>query len=98
MPPQSAPLPSLQSLRRTFPPVLILPSTSTGNNKPKSMHKTRRTWETNTQRIDQPIRILDVQGKDKWGRSVLRGVKMRMRDMRSFEKAGGIEGAIVRLG
>ena len=95
--PSIAPRPSLLSLRKTLPPILNLPSTSTGNNVPKSLHKTRRTWITNTHRIDQPVRVLECAHKDKYGRGVLRGVKMRARDVKSFDKAGGVEGALVSV-
>lgn len=95
--PTISPRPNLLSLRRTLPPILNLPPTSTGNNVPKSLHKTRRTWITNTHRIDQPVTVLaaDCAHKDKYGRGVLRGVKMRARDLKSFDKAGGVEGALV---
>lgn len=95
--PTIAPRPSLLSLRKTLPPILNLPSTSTGNNVPKSLHKTRRTWITNTHRIDQPVRVLECAHRDKYGRGVLRGIKMRARDVKSFDKAGGVEGALVGL-
>jgi ribosomal protein L28 len=95
--PSIAPRPSLLSLRKTLPPILNLPSTSTGNNVPKSLHKTRRTWITNTHRIDQPVRVLECAHRDKYGRGVLKGIKMRARDVKSFDKAGGVEGALVGL-
>ena len=93
--PARAPRPSILSLRKTLPPILNLPPTSTGNNVPKSLHKTRRTWLTNTHRIDQPLVLLSSAHKDKYGRHVLKGLKMRARDVRSFDKAGGVEGALV---
>ncbi|KAG7553524.1 hypothetical protein FFLO_03031 [Filobasidium floriforme] len=93
--PSIAPRPSLLSLRKTLPPILNLPSTSTGNNVPKSLHKTRRTWITNTHRIDQPVRVLECAHRDKYGRGVLKGIKMRARDVKSFDKAGGVEGALL---
>lgn len=95
--PSIAPRPSLLSLRKTLPPIFNLPSTSTGNNVPKSLHKTRRTWITNTHRIDQPVRVLECAHTDKYGRGVLKGIKMRARDVKSFDKAGGVEGALVGL-
>jgi large subunit ribosomal protein L28 len=86
---------NIQSLRKTFPAILDLPSVTTGNNVPKSYHKTRRTWHPNVQRIDQPLRVLDTANKTRQGGSVLKGVKMTMRHLRTFEKSGGVEGTLV---
>ncbi|KAJ9124286.1 hypothetical protein QFC22_001086 [Naganishia vaughanmartiniae] len=86
---------NIQSLRKTFPAILDLPSVTTGNNVPKSYHKTRRTWHPNVHRIDQPLRILDTTNKTRQRGSVLKGVKMTMRHLRTFEKSGGVEGALL---
>lgn len=86
---------NIQSLRKSFPAILDMPSVTTGNNVPKSYHKTRRTWHPNVQRIDQPLRVLDTANKTRQGGSVLKGVKMTMRHLRTFEKSGGVEGTLV---
>ncbi|KAJ9106291.1 hypothetical protein QFC21_001436 [Naganishia friedmannii] len=86
---------NIQSLRKTFPAILDLPSVTTGNNVPKSYHKTRRTWHPNVHRIDQPLRVLDTANKTRQGGSVLKGVKMTMRHLRTFEKSGGVEGTLL---
>ena len=39
-------------LRPSNPAILPIPSRTTGNNVPKSLHKTRRTWRPNTSRVD----------------------------------------------
>lgn len=44
--------------RPTNPSILPIPSTKTGNNVPKSLHKTRRTWRANTTRFDLPSPVL----------------------------------------
>jgi large subunit ribosomal protein L28 len=86
---------NIQSLRKTFPAILDLPSVSTGNNIPKSYHKTRRTWHPNVHRVDQPLRVLETANKTRQGGSVLKGVKMSMRHLRTLEKSGGVEGTLV---
>jgi ribosomal protein L28 len=104
---------NLLSLRPSFPPILTLPSTSTGNNVPKSLHKTHRTWKPNVHRRDVDLRVVRTaragaapeegeQGKEgKEGKEgngfVLKGVKMDMRSLRTFKKAGGVEGCLVRF-
>ncbi|GHJ88406.1 hypothetical protein NliqN6_4808 [Naganishia liquefaciens] len=86
---------NIQSLRKTFPAILELPSVSTGNNVPKSYHKTRRTWHPNVHRVDQPLRLLETASKTRQGTSVLKGVKMSMRHLRTLEKSGGVEGTLL---
>jgi ribosomal protein L28 len=86
---------NIQSLRKTFPAILDLPSVSTGNNIPKSYHKTRRTWHPNVHRVDQPLRVLETTNRTRQGGSVLKGVKMTMRHLRTLEKSGGVEGTLV---
>lgn len=86
---------NIHSLRKTFPAILDLPSVSTGNNIPKSYHKTRRTWHPNVHRVDQPLRLLETTNKTRQGGSVLKGVKMSMRHLRTLEKSGGVEGTLV---
>lgn len=88
---------NIQSLRKTFPAILDLPSVSTGNNVPKSYHKTRRTWHPNVHRVDQPLRVLETANKTRQGGSVLKGVKMSMRHLRTLEKSGGVEGTLVSV-
>ncbi|KAJ9112436.1 hypothetical protein QFC20_002224 [Naganishia adeliensis] len=86
---------NIHSLRKTFPAILDLPSVSTGNNIPKSYHKTRRTWHPNVHRVDQPLRLLETTNKTRQGGSVLKGVKMSMRHLRTLEKSGGVEGTLL---
>jgi hypothetical protein len=42
-------------VRPSNPAILPIPSRSTGNNVPKSLHKTRRTWRPNTSRVDWTV-------------------------------------------
>ncbi len=89
---------SLLSPRTTFPPILRLPATQTGNNVPKSLHKTRRTWKANVHRLDQTVTLLDTYHKKAGSGGtigLLQGVKMRIKDLRSYRKAGGVEGCVV---
>jgi hypothetical protein len=41
--------------------------------------------------------VLESAHKDRFGRSVMKGVKMRIKDLRSFDKAGGVEGTLVSI-
>lgn len=106
----SRPLASLLS-RATNPAILPIPARSTGNNVPKSLHKTRRTWRPNVTRSDWAIDVLRSEGagvaessakgshRAGDGRGgVIRGVKMQMRRVRDVEKAGGVEGLLVSWG
>jgi len=94
---------NLLSLRPTFPPILTLPSKTTGNNVPKSLHKTRRTWKPNVHRLDVQMNVVETARKASAGTGVtkgeggfvLKGVKMDMRSLRSFKKAGGVEGCLL---
>lgn len=44
--------------RSTNPAILPIPLVTTGNNVPKSLHKTRRTWRPNVRRMDLPAPLL----------------------------------------
>ncbi|GFZ49464.1 hypothetical protein JCM24511_07584 [Saitozyma sp. JCM 24511] len=103
----SRPLASLLS-RATNPAILPIPARSTGNNVPKSLHKTRRTWRPNVTRSDWAIDVLRSEGagfaessakgshRAGDGRGgMIRGVKMQMRRVRDVEKAGGVEGLLL---
>jgi hypothetical protein len=104
----SRPLASLLS-RATNPAILPIPARSTGNNVPKSLHKTRRTWRPNVTRSDWAIDVLHSEGAASAAESsakgshragdglggMIRGVKMQMRRVRDVEKAGGVEGLLV---
>jgi large subunit ribosomal protein L28 len=93
--------------RGTNPAILPIPSRTTGNNVPKSLHKTRRTWQPNVGRFDLPISALASGSTLRspimtttTGRMVakspeIRGVKMQSRRIKDVEKAGGIEGVLV---
>ncbi|KAI9637354.1 uncharacterized protein MKK02DRAFT_43280 [Dioszegia hungarica] len=96
--------------RPTNPAILPIPPRTTGNNVPKSLHKTRRTWAPNTTRADWAVSIpaafkpdavqLAYGGESssapaKRGEHVLKGVKMQMRRRKDVEKAGGIEGLLL---
>lgn len=87
-------LPSLTSSRMTFPPILPIPAKSTGNNVPKSLHKTRRVWKANVSRFDLPLDA-ELLGRET-PRGMLKGVKMTMKGLKEVEKAGGVEGLLVR--
>jgi hypothetical protein len=106
----SRPLASLLS-RATNPAILPIPARSTGNNVPKSLHKTRRTWRPNVTRSDWAIDVLHSEGAASAAESsakgshragdglggMIRGVKMQMRRVRDVEKAGGVEGLLVSV-
>lgn len=102
----TAPLLRRVLTRPTYPAILPIPPRTTGNNVPKSLHKTRRTWQPNTTRTDwavslpsafRPETIYGYVGESsRSGRGeVLKGVKMQMRRRKDVEKAGGIEGLLV---
>ncbi|KAK4689498.1 large subunit ribosomal protein L28, partial [Tremellales sp. Uapishka_1] len=76
--------------RATNPAILPIPPRTTGNNVPKSLHKTRRTWLPNTVRYNLPTNVLgDGEGQ------VLSRVKMQSRRIKDVEKAGGVEGLLL---
>ena len=81
--------------RPTNPAILTISRRTTGNNVPKSLHKTRRTWKPNVTRMDWPLHLLAPAERSELAK--LRGVKMQIRDVRGVEKAGGVEGVLVSL-
>ncbi|OCF37859.1 hypothetical protein I317_03480 [Kwoniella heveanensis CBS 569] len=91
-------LPTLPLLaRRSNPSIIPIAPTRSGNNKPKSLQKTKRTFKPNLTRVDWPVTLLG--GPVPLGEEAvlpkLRGVKMQMRAVRDVEKAGGIEGLLL---
>ncbi|WVQ99928.1 hypothetical protein IAU59_007071 [Kwoniella sp. CBS 9459] len=95
-------LPTLPLLaRRSNPSIIPIAPTRSGNNKPKSLQKTKRTFKPNLTRVDWPVTLLGgpVPLVGEAGEEVvlpkLRGVKMQMRAVRDVEKAGGIEGLLL---
>ncbi|WWD19017.1 hypothetical protein CI109_103474 [Kwoniella shandongensis] len=94
-------LPSFPLLaRRSNPAILPISPTRSGNNKPKSLQKTKRTFKPNLTRVDWPVTLLGglvPLEREASGSALpkLRGVKMQMRRIRDVEKAGGIEGLLL---
>ncbi|WVF72722.1 hypothetical protein IAT40_007540 [Kwoniella sp. CBS 6097] len=97
-------LPTLPLLaRRSNPAIIPIAPTRSGNNKPKSLQKTKRTFKPNLTRVDWPVTLLGgpvpLASEVGVGEEVvlpkLRGVKMQMRAVRDVEKAGGIEGLLL---
>ncbi|KAK8854835.1 hypothetical protein IAR55_003574 [Kwoniella newhampshirensis] len=94
-------LPSFPLLaRRSNPSILPISPTRSGNNKPKSLQKTKRTFKPNLTRVDWPVTLLGglvPLEREASGSALpkLRGVKMQMRRIRDVEKAGGIEGLLL---
>ncbi|WVR07468.1 hypothetical protein IAU60_004510 [Kwoniella sp. DSM 27419] len=92
--------------RRSHPAIIPIAPTRTGNNKPKSLQKTKRLFKPNLTRVDWPVTLLGgpvpLTAPALPGEAVketvlpkLRGVKMQMRRVRDVEKAGGIEGLLL---
>ncbi|WWC90763.1 uncharacterized protein L201_005700 [Kwoniella dendrophila CBS 6074] len=95
-------IPNLTNLlsRRTNPAIIPISPTRSGNNKPKSLQKTKRTFKPNVTRVDWPINLLSESTLGNLNNPgtllpKLRGVKMQMRKIRDVEKAGGIEGLLL---
>lgn len=99
--------------RLTNPAILPISPRTFGNNVPKSLHKTRRSWWPNVTRANLTVNILDglpivmsVKGKEKEvvgsassvgaQAQAIRGVKIAVRDLKDVDKAGGVEGLLVR--
>ncbi|KAL7418469.1 hypothetical protein Q5752_006927 [Cryptotrichosporon argae] len=97
--------------RVTSPPILPIPTRKSGNNVPHSLHKTRRTWRPNIGRYNFPVNLLGgadavaaagASAAAGWGvasgrarRPEIKGVKMRAREVRDVDKAGGLEGLLL---
>jgi large subunit ribosomal protein L28 len=92
----------------THPAILPISPRTFGNNVPKSLHKTRRSWWPNVTRANLTVTVLDGQpmgptlkGKEKEvlgaipRTQALRGVKIAVRDLKDVDKAGGVEGMLV---
>ncbi|KAL1411328.1 hypothetical protein Q8F55_002279 [Vanrija albida] len=111
MPPRPrAYIPKLPLLDRVGNPAIIpIPAPATGNNVPFSLKKTRRTWHANTKRVSLPVTFLaDAEerswiahedayatGRERVALPMLQKVKMNARDIRSVQKAGGVEGMLL---
>jgi ribosomal protein L28 len=99
----------------TNPAIIPISPRTFGNNVPKSLHKTRRSWWPNVTRANLTVNVLDglplkaatsasLKGKEKevLGNGLLaqaqalRGVKIAVRDLKDVDKAGGVEGLLVR--
>jgi ribosomal protein L28 len=92
--------------RVSNPPIIPIPQRRAGNSIPHSHTKTRRSWAANKGRYDLPVNVIggaaflpapEVKPGDKRRPHgfKLKGVKMTVRDLRSVDKAGGIEGLLV---
>jgi large subunit ribosomal protein L28 len=92
----------------THPAILPISPRTFGNNVPKSLHKTRRSWWPNVTRANLTVSILDGQpmgatlkGKEREilgavpRTQALKGVKIAVRDLKDVDKAGGVEGLLV---
>lgn len=103
------PRPALPRLTNTA--ILPIAPRTFGNNVPKSLHKTRRSWWPNVTRANLTVNVLDglplrasIKGKEREvigsaasaGPQALRGVKIAVRDLKDVDKAGGVEGLLVR--
>ncbi|WOO81271.1 uncharacterized protein LOC62_03G004800 [Vanrija pseudolonga] len=95
--------------RVSNPAIIAIPAPLTGNNVPFSLKKTRRNWKPNTKRASFPVTLLgDAQertwraydealetGRTKVKLPQLQGVRINARDIRSVQKAGGVEGMLL---
>jgi ribosomal protein L28 len=94
--------------RLTHPAILPISPRTFGNNVPKSLHKTKRSWWPNVTRANLTVSVLDgspmgptLKGKEKEvigavpRTQALRGVKIAVRDLKDVDKAGGVEGLLV---
>ncbi|WVW85674.1 hypothetical protein I302_107712 [Kwoniella bestiolae CBS 10118] len=89
--------PNLTTLltRRSNPSIIPISPTRAGNNKPKSLQKTKRTFKPNITRVDWPVNLLSEESAAEGVLPRLRGVKMQVRRVRDVEKAGGMEGLLL---
>lgn len=80
-------------------PIIPIPITRSGNNKPKSLQKTKRTFQPNLTRVDWPVTVLGgpvpIDRTKEQSLPKLEGILMQVRKIRDVEKAGGIEGLLV---
>ncbi|WVO17778.1 hypothetical protein L204_105476 [Cryptococcus depauperatus] len=82
--------------RPSNPAILPISRTRSGNNKPKSLQKTKRTFKPNVTRADWPVTVLGgIQTDVQKPLQKLQGVRMQIKRMRDVEKAGGIEGLLL---
>lgn len=104
----AARIPLSSMTKVTHPAILPISPRTFGNNVPKSLHKTRRSWWPNVTRANLTVTILDGQpmgptlkGKEKEvlgaipRTQALKGVKIAVRDLKDVDKAGGVEGLLV---
>ncbi|ODN92719.1 hypothetical protein L198_05513 [Cryptococcus wingfieldii CBS 7118] len=85
----------LLTARTTTPAILPLAQTRSGNNKPKSLQKTKRVFKPNLTRADWPVTVLGGPVAHGEVLPKLKAVKMSVRRIRDVEKAGGIEGLLL---
>lgn len=94
--------------RPGHPSVIPIARRASGNNVPHSMTKTRRNWSPNKSKFDLPVNVLGGAafvepripraGSSKPPRyPVLKGVKMAVKDLRTLDKNGGLEGMLVSV-
>lgn len=107
MPPRANALtPLLQ--RPGHPAVIPIPMRASGNNVPHSMTKTRRTWKPNASKFDLPVNVLggaaflpipeSPSGSTRRARfPELKNVKLAVRDIKTLDKNGGLEGLLVSV-
>lgn len=80
-------------------PIIPIPIARSGNNKPKSLQKTKRTFQPNLTRVDWPVTVLGgpvpIDRTKEQSLPKLEGILMQVRKIRDVEKAGGIEGLLV---
>ncbi|OXG19928.1 hypothetical protein C349_03713 [Cryptococcus neoformans var. grubii Br795] len=80
-------------------PIIPIPIARSGNNKPKSLQKTKRTFQPNLTRVDWPVTVLGgpvpIDRTKEQSLPKLEGILMQVRKIRDVEKAGGIEGLLL---
>ncbi|WVQ81906.1 hypothetical protein IAT38_004033 [Cryptococcus sp. DSM 104549] len=83
--------------RSSTPAIIPIVLPKSGNNKPKSLQKTKRTFSPNVTKMDWTLNVLGgVVPVDEPGPlPKLRKMKMQMRRVKDVEKAGGIEGYLL---
>lgn len=81
--------------------IIPIPITRSGNNKPKSLQKTKRTFKPNLTHVDWPVTVLGgpvtIDRTKEQSLPKLEGILMQVKKIRDVEKAGGIEGLLVGI-
>ncbi|KAL0249829.1 hypothetical protein I308_103131 [Cryptococcus tetragattii IND107] len=79
--------------------IIPIPITRSGNNKPKSLQKTKRTFKPNLTHVDWPVTVLGgpvtIDRTKEQSLPKLEGILMQVKKIRDVEKAGGIEGLLL---